>query len=152
VAVHVMLYTCYLRQGVVYVPTVGKRGAVYTMIEPVAVVPATDTEGVRRAFLDAIARKNVAVLPHVKGTKWPRPVLLKYAGVRSWSAFARGTSLWHIEGNEGAYKIIGNRLHPKGYWVEDRDQKIEFPPGSTTDDVIDRMIAILQEAARTKAG
>jgi hypothetical protein len=32
--------------------------------------------------------------------------------------------------------------------VEDPDQTIEFPPGTTRDQVIDRMIAMLQEAAR----
>lgn len=143
-----MLYTCYLRQSIVYVPTVGKRGAVYTIIEPVAVVPVTDAKFVRRAFLDAIARENVTVLPHPKGTKWPPPVLLKYAGVKTWASFARDASTWNIEVNEGIYQVIGHRLHPKGYWVEDPDQKIEFPPGSTVDDVIERMIVILQDAAR----
>src|SRR5262249_17769755 len=34
-------------------------------------------------------------------------------------------------------------------WVQDPEQTVEFPPGTTLDQVIDRMIAILQEAART---
>jgi hypothetical protein len=140
-----MLYSCYLKQGIVYVPTVGKRGGVYTIIEPVAVVPVTNTEGLRRAFLNTIARKNIAVAP-VKG-KWPPPVLPKYAGVKSSSAFVRGTYTWNIEENEGLYQIVGHRLHQDGYWVEDHDQKIKFPAGTTVDDVIDRMIVILQKAA-----
>jgi hypothetical protein len=141
-----MLYSCYLRQGIVYVPTVGKRGGVYTMIEPVSVVPVTDVQGLHRAFLDAIARENVPV-PPVKG-KWPRPILLKYAGVKTSSAFARGASTWNIVENEGIYQIVGHRLHADGYWVEDHDQKIEFSPGTTADDVIGRMIDILRDAAR----
>jgi hypothetical protein len=32
--------------------------------------------------------------------------------------------------------------------VEDPEQTIKFPAGTTLDQVIDRMIAILQEAAR----
>lgn len=102
-------------------------------------------EGLRRAFLDAISRKNVAV-PLVKG-KWPPPLLPKYAGVSSWSAFARGASTWNIQENEGLYQIVGHRLHQDGYWVEDHDQRIKCPAGTTVGDVIDRMIAILQEAA-----
>jgi hypothetical protein len=142
-----MLFQSYLRHGVVYVPTTAKRGmSVYTAIEPVAVVPVTNTESLRRAFVDAVSRKNI-VVPPPEG-KWPPPVLLKYAGVKSWSAFARDASTWNIEENDGAYQIVGHRLHPKGYWVEDSDQKIEFPAGATVDDVIDRMIAILQDAAR----
>jgi hypothetical protein len=144
-----MLYSCYLRQDTVYVPTVGKRGGVYTMIEPVTVAPVTNTEELRRAFLNAIARKNVAV-PPVKG-KWPPPLLPKYAKVKSSSAFMRGALTWNIVENEGDYQIVGHRVHEDGYWVEDHDQKIKFPPGTTVDAVIDRMIAILQEAARQQS-
>jgi hypothetical protein len=140
-----MLYSCYLRNSIVYVPTVGKRGGVYDDIEPVAVVPAANTEGLRRAFLDTIVRRNVD-LPLVKG-KWPPPVLLKYAGLKTWSAFARGTITWSIKEDDGNYQIVGYRTHPDGYWVEDSAQKIEFPPATSVDTVIDRMIAILQHAA-----
>lgn len=146
-----MLYKCYLRNGVVYVPTVGKQGGVYTIIEPVAVMPVGDIERVRRAFRDTTARKNVAVLPHRKGTKWPPPLMPKYAGLKSWSAFARSASTWNIVDNEGRYQIVGHRMHPDGYWVEDPNQKIVFPPGASLDDVIDRMIAILQDAARQQS-
>ena len=76
-----MLFHVYLRAGIVYVPTVAKREGAYTDIEPVAVVPVTDTEALRWALLDAVARKNV-VVPVQRG-KWPAPVLLKYAGVKS---------------------------------------------------------------------
>jgi hypothetical protein len=53
-----MLYTCYLRDGIVYVPAVGKRGGVYVTMEPVAVVPVADSEGVRRAFAEVIGNKR----------------------------------------------------------------------------------------------
>jgi hypothetical protein len=144
-----MLYNCYLRNDIVYVPTVGKRGGAYTDIEPVAAVPVTNVEALRRAFQDVIARGNAAV-PLIKG-KWPPPVLLKYAGVKTWLAFARGASTWNIENNDGIYKIVGHRLHPDGYWVEDHEHESDFPPGTTVDDVIGRMIAILQEAARKQS-
>jgi hypothetical protein len=142
-----MLFHAYLRRGIVYVPTVAKRDtAVYTDTEPVAVVPVANSEALRRALLDAIARKN-ATIPVPKG-KWPAPVLLKYAGVKSWSAFARDASLWSIEDDSGKYLIVGYRTHPKGYWEQDTDQKTVFPPGSTVDDVVASMIAFLQDAAR----
>jgi hypothetical protein len=43
---------------------------------------------------------------------------------------------------------VGHRKHPKGYWQEDQSQKIQFPVGTTVNDVLDRMLAILQETAR----
>ena len=141
-----MLFQTYLRHGIVYLPTTAKRGtSVYTAIDPVAVVPAADTEGLRHAFFDTISRENV-VVPLLKG-KRPPPVVLKYAGVKTWSAFARDASTWNIRENEGTYQIVGYRLHPKGYWVEDHDQTIKFSAGTTVGDVIDRMIAIMQEVA-----
>jgi hypothetical protein len=137
----------YLRRGIVYVPTVAKRetGA-YTEIEPVTVVPIAHADGLRRAFEDTIARKNT-IVPRPKG-EWPPPLLPKYAGVKTWSAFARDTSTWSIEETDGVYQIVGYRMHPKGYWEQDPDQKIPFPQGTTVNDVITRMIAILQAAAR----
>ncbi len=140
-----MLYGCYLKNGVVYMPTVGMRGGAYSDIEPVEVVPVADSAGLRRAFLDVMARKNAAV-PLIKG-KWPPPVVLKYAGVKTWSAFAKDALTWKIQDNDGVYQIAGYQERPDGYWVEDQDQKTEFPPGTTVDTVIDRMIAILQDTA-----
>jgi hypothetical protein len=141
-----MLYKCCLRKDFVYVPTVGNRRGVYTVIEPVAVIPVANTEGLHAAFRDAIARKNVDV-PPVKG-KWPPPILPKYAGVKTSAAFDRSASTWNIQENEEKYKIVGYRTHHDGYWTEDPAQTIVFPPGTALDAVIDRMIAILQEAAK----
>jgi hypothetical protein len=94
--------------------------------------------------LDTIDRKNI-IIPNPPKNSWPPPVLLKYAGVKTWSAFARGAAVWSIEETGGNYQIVGYRTHRNGYWEKDPDQKIELPPGSTVDQVIDRMIAILQE-------
>jgi len=48
----------------------------------------------------------------------------------------------------GAYQILGYRKHPRKYWEEDPNQKIQFPAATPIDDVVDRMIAILQDAAQ----
>jgi hypothetical protein len=146
-----MLFNSYLRKSVVYVPTVVKlQTGAYVDVEPVAVTSVTDTVGLRRAFLDAIARKNAIVPPPPKD-KWPPPVLLKYAGVKTWSSFARDASIWSIGDRDGNFQIIGYRDHPDGYWAPDSEKKIDFPPGSRVEVVIDRMIAILQDAARQQA-
>jgi hypothetical protein len=122
----------------------------YTLIEPVDVVPVTNTEGLRTAFRNAIAKKNADV-PLIKG-KWPPPILPKYAGVKTSAAFDRSASTWNIKDDDEKYKIVGYRRHPDGYRVEDPAQTIEFPPGTALDAVIDRMIAILQEATKNPTG
>ncbi len=142
-----MLFHIYLKNNVVYVPAVVQltTGA-YLDVEPVAVEPVANADGLRLALLQTIARGNSTVSPPAKG-KWPAPVLLQYARAKSWSDFARGASMWSIEQNE-TYRIIGYRKHPDGYWTPDAGETISFPLGSKVDLVIDRMIAALQDAAR----
>ncbi len=139
----------YLRKGAVYMPTMGIMGrGFYRGVEPVAVVSVTDTDGLRRALVATISRGNPAVSQPQRRQDWPPPVLLKYAGVKTWSAFERGMQLWDIKEKDGIFQIAGNAKQPNGMWLEDPEQTITFPPGTSVDSVIDRMIAILQEAAR----
>lgn len=143
-----MYFSISLRDGVVYLPTMGRMDkGFYRGIEPVAVVSATNSDALRRALLDTMARGNPAV-SMLKRREWPPPVVLKYARVKSWSAFERGMTLWGIEERDGIWRIIGKRKKADGMMVDDPDQIIEFPTGASVEDVVDRMIAILQETAR----
>jgi hypothetical protein len=141
-----LAYKIYLRNGTVYVPTIGNRGGVYIVMEPVAVVPAADTEGLRLAIAATMDRGNPE-LPVIKGEQLPA-IMLKYTRTKSWPAFVRSTLNWNIEKIDDRYQIVGHFLRPDGGWGEDHDHKIKFPPGTGADVVIDRMTAILQEAAR----
>jgi hypothetical protein len=118
----------------------------YRGVEPVAVVSVSNTEAVRQALAATIARGNPDV-PMLRRREWPQPVVLKYAGVTSWSTFERGMLLWSITENDGIFQIAGQRKQLDRMWRGDPEQTITFPPASTADDVIDRMIAILQDAA-----
>jgi hypothetical protein len=138
----------YLRKGTIYIPTMGKMDeGFYRGVEPVAAVPASNTEEVRQALRATIARGN-PVVPILRRSEIPPPVLLKYAGVKSWSAFERGMLFWDIKENNGAFRIAGQRKQSDGMWRDDPEQTIAFPPGATVDDVVERMIAILQAAVR----
>jgi hypothetical protein len=84
--IFMMLVTCTLKNGIVYVPTNAKTEAGFYMHqEPVAVIPAANTDALRRAFLDVMERGN-QVIPTPKPNAFPPPVLPKYAGAKSWSA------------------------------------------------------------------
>ena len=138
----------YMRNGTVYIPTMGimERGF-YRGIEPVAVVSATNAEALREALGATIARGN-PVVPKLRRRGWPPPVFLKYAGVKSWSAFERGMLAWEIEKKDGNFQIAANTKRPNGMWLGDPEQTITFPPGASVDQVVDRMVSILQQAAR----
>jgi hypothetical protein len=138
----------YLRKGVVYLPTMGKMDkGFYRGVEPVAVVAASNTEVLRQALSATIDRGNPMV-PILRRSEIPPPVLLKYAGVKHWSAFERGMLLWDITEDDDLFRIVGQRKESDGMWHDDPEQIITFPPGSTRDDVVERMIAILQNAVR----
>ncbi|MFZ3361033.1 MAG: hypothetical protein WCA56_05410 [Xanthobacteraceae bacterium] len=142
-----LYYHLYLRRGVLFLPTTGRvEKGHYRNAEPVAVVPISNTEGAREALRATVARGNPPT-PHYQPGNYPPSPILKYAGVKSWSIFARDAKTWSIHEENEIYQIVGYRKHAKGYWVEDSDQKIDFPPGTTVDAVIERMIAILEEAA-----
>jgi len=142
-----MNFHLYLRKGVLFVPITGivEKG-LYQSMEPVEVVPISDVAAAREALRSTIARGNPPAPPY-SAIKDSPPVVIKYAGVKNWSAFARGASPWNIREENRIYQIVGFRMHPKKYWEEDPKQTIEFPPGTNVDDVIARMIAILQDAA-----
>lgn len=146
-----MLFSCTLKDGIVYLPTVAKTEAGFYMNrEPVAVVPVANTDTLRGALRNVIKMGN-RVIPTPARDAYPPPVLPKYAGAKTWSAFMRGASEWKITQNNGVYQIIPYRRDPEGSesWVEHTEQKIAFPLGTTADDVIERMILVLQDAARS---
>lgn len=121
-----------------------KPEPIYTTIEPVSVVPLSDSEDVRRALLETIARKNVIIRdPDPTALRAP-PLILKYAGVKSGLAFFRRASMWAITQDDGVFRII----NPKGHYQQEPAQEIQFSVGTTVDSVVDRIIAMLQEAAR----
>jgi hypothetical protein len=104
----------YLRNGRVYVPTMGMmEKGFYRGIEPVAVVSVMNTDALREALAATIARGN-PVVAKLRRREWPPPVVLKYAGLKSWSAFERGMMLWSIEEKDSIWKVVGTRKGADG--------------------------------------
>jgi hypothetical protein len=142
-----MHFTCYLRKGMVYIPTLGQMGkGFYRGIEPTAVASVSSTADLKRAILDTIAHGN-PVVPVVPGGNYPKPPVLKYAGVKTWTAFAKGTIPMGVDDDNGYYRIVGQKNRPDRGWEDDPDQTITLPAGSTIDDLCDHLIAILQAKA-----
>jgi hypothetical protein len=135
---------CYLRRGTVFLPTVGKVDKnVYFLVEPVTLVPVSNSDALRAALQETIERGN----PSVKYDRSAPSILAKYAGVKSWGAFAQNASLWVIEATDGIFRIQPNIRDNNASFTIDKNATETMPAGSTVDDLIERMIAILQEAA-----
>lgn len=146
-----ILIHLYLRKGLVYLPVLARTEAGFYIETDPVVVETVDSPNLRKAFVDTIAKGNPRV-PVPDRDAWPQWVVLKHAKVRSMSAFERSALHWDIEQDEEGVKIIYMKPSAPRGWVRDPDQTIAYPPGTQLDDVIDRMIAILQEAANGAGG
>ena len=142
-----------LYKGVVQIPTsyFVERDGFFVDNRPLESVPVEQTEGLRQAVLAAIERGNPPItrdqaraLLHSKDD----PVL-KATGARSWNVLDRQTKgLWSIDGKDGVYQIrVDEPMQPRG-WHEDKAKRVEFPSGTSIDDVITRLIAMIQECVR----
>ncbi|HWK47833.1 MAG TPA: hypothetical protein VNT30_24125 [Stellaceae bacterium] len=145
-------YGCYLREGLVYLPTNGRISNTTTAfrdVEPIEVVPVRDTTALQRGFAAMIVRGHPQ-LSLEEGRSSVTP-LLKHAGVKSLRSFERGTLTWAIKDRDGALTIDAYRKHRDGGWEIDRSRAIVLPSGTTIAEAYDRLIAILQAYAADPA-
>jgi hypothetical protein len=141
-----MLWHLYLRKGTAYVPTVAQTEAgFYTDIEP---VPATDSGALKNALKVAIGKGNPIVPTPIRAA-FPKPVVLEYAKLKSWSAFEKDALNWTIVEKAGSYEIQPGRKRPDGKGWEADPERVELLPAGTTHDEIARRVAtLLAQAAR----
>jgi len=141
-----MLAHLYLRKGMVFIPVVAKTDSgFYLDIEPVAVAEASDRDGLMRAIKEALSRDN-PVIPTPMRDAFPKPVVLKYANVKSWSTFEKGTSLWSVDAKDSVYQIRPQRKHPEGGWEDDPAKTEILPCGITIDEIVQRIAKRVQSA------
>lgn len=141
-----MLYWCYLRKGIAYVPIVARVTAGYYMQqEPVAVVPVSNTQALREALKHAISRGNPTI-PTPTRANMP-PAMFPEYGVKDWSTFVRSATSWKITQQDDGYAIIRGKKVAGGSFVDDPDGTETLPTAWTIDHVIDRFVALMQEEA-----
>lgn len=142
-----MLWQLYLRRNTTYVPTVARTEAGYYIdIEPVRVVSAKDSNALQRAIEQAMTEGNPNI-PAPTRAAFPKPVVLKYAKVKSWSAFEGDALYWQILETDGTYQVKPGRRRPDGGWLGDAQRAESFPPGTAPDEVARRVAALVSSAA-----
>src|SRR5437016_5860438 len=143
-----MLWNLYLRNGTAFVPTVTQTEAGFFLdADPVAVVPADETEALQNAVKQAIGRGNPRV-PVPTRAAFPKPVVLRYAKVKSWPAFEKGCSNWTVVEKDGLYQIKRGRKRPDRGWEDDPAQIETLPPAIGIDDIAQRVASSVQSALR----
>jgi hypothetical protein len=145
-------WNIYLRNAIAYVPTVAQAEAgghlgYFMDVDPVKVVTAAESEALRNAIIEIMSKGNPIVPAPTRGN-FPKPVVLKYAKVKSWSAFEKGALAWAISEKDGIFQINPQRKCADRGW-EDDPERIEFlPPGTAVNVVAERLASLVQLALR----
>jgi hypothetical protein len=141
-----MVWHIYLRNRTAFIPTVAQTDAgFYLDVDPVGVVSATDTEAMQHAVKQVIGRGNPKV-PTPTRAAFPKPVVLKYAKVKSWPAFERGCLYWTIVEKDGVYHVIQGRKRSDRGWEDDPKRSEALPPGTGIDEIAQRVASSVQTA------
>jgi hypothetical protein len=133
-----------------YVPTFARIGLGYLDIEPVAVALVADTKALKCAIFDAMSRGNPSIpvsdFPNLRTFK---PVVLKYAKLKSWSAFEKGTSNWRIEEKDGRYQVAPMPKHRdgRGWETDPRPENVQLlPVGISLEEAAEQVASIVQSS------
>jgi len=141
-----MLWNVYLRNGIAFIPTVAQTDEGFFLdVDPVGVVSATNTEALQHAIKQAIGRGNPKV-PAPTRAAFPKPVLLRYAKVKSWSAFEKGCLNWTIVEKGDVYHVKQGRKRSDAGWEDDPKRIEALPPGIGIDEVARRVTSSIQAA------
>ena len=139
-------WTVYLRNGIVFIPASANAGY-FLQIDPVATVPVGDRLGIIAAIKSTIAKGNPKHRPYLR-RHFPPPVVLKPAGVKTWTAFEKGALCWSIKLRDGIFQICPKKDNPEGGWLDDPTKAEELPPGTSVDAVAEKVSEQTMHAAK----
>lgn len=127
-----MYCSFYLRKGTAFVPTTAKTEAGYWLaVEPVDVRKVADPEALHSMLLAAINRGN-PIVPTPARHNFPRPIMERYCGLKSLSAFERTASCWAISEHDGRFQIYEWRRSERYRGARERADETEvILPGDT---------------------
>ena len=118
----------YIFKGKLLFPSVASIGVgAYLEIEPVEVLPLQEATPERIASLLAMIRaRGNPRLPWPGRGNFPKPVVLRPAGARSWREFERGARTWDIKMEGDTMELIPQRRRPDRGWQAWSDRKERF--------------------------
>jgi hypothetical protein len=142
-----------LHKGTIYIPTSYRviRDGYHFQHSPIEVAPVGQIQHLKRAIQIGAARGN----PPISGEEVRRlraakkGTVLGAAGARSWKKFDREiTGLLSMAEEDGLYKIRVKKPMESHGWHEDKEKARNFPAGTDVEEVIDRLVDLIQERAR----
>jgi hypothetical protein len=124
-----MYCSFYLRKGTAFVPTHAKTLAGYWLaVEPVDVRKVESPEALQSILLAAIKQGNPVISTPTRNS-FPRPVMERYCGLKSLSAFERTAACWAIADHDGQFHIYEWRRSERQRGREKADETEVILPG-----------------------
>ncbi len=141
-------FNVYLRGDTVYAPALAKIDVGHFMeVEPVGMAPVSDEAAVSETIRRAFAAGNPPVAHPTRGN-WPKSVLLKYAGCKTWMQFQRRARLWSVEQDGNLWRVTPNRVRPDGRGLEEDTEAAIHWTGLSAAEAACRMAGLVAGAAR----
>jgi hypothetical protein len=141
----------FIRDGIVYIPTMANTEAGYYMHnEPVEVVSISDSEAFVEAIKQTIARGHPTVPTPTRATGFPKPVIPQYAKLKSWKAFEKGATSWSFNEKDGIYHIEQWQKRQQGGWLPDPSRLETLPLGTSLDEAVKRLVTRVRDTQTQK--
>jgi hypothetical protein len=139
------MWSVYIHNGKVLIPSKANTEAGYSLeIEPVRVADIQDTEAIALALEQTMAEGNPTV-PTPTRARFPKPVVLGPAGVRSWNEFVRSAVSVSVYREGGKFKIIPSKHDEEGAWIDDLEKTFLMPESVSTIELVRRMVGTVHQ-------
>ena len=136
----------YVRNGRAYIPLTAKTQAgFYIDMEPVEIVSVSDGDALELALHNAVLRGNPVVPTPTRGS-FPRPVVLKYAKVKSWRLFESQATYWSLSARDHDWTFGTWKRADRG-WEPDPSAETHIEGDYSIDDIVRRLGVSVRSSA-----
>ena len=144
-------WSIYYAKDLVLVPTSVKSSVGVRMtVDPMEIVHVNSRAELRHAISSIIAKGN-PIVSHPSQEEMSKITIHKKLGFNSYKEFNHTAILWAIGLMNNVYEIEFWKVPENGRgYVSDPTKTINFPAGTTTETVVDKLIDIIQETHRQK--
>jgi hypothetical protein len=134
----------YVRDGNAYLPQMARTEAgFYLDTEPVEVAAVNNTQQLASALQNLIARGN-PVVPTPSRRAFPRPVVLRYAKVRSWKQFEKGSAYWMLSKRDDGWTFGPWKRADRG-WEPDQTALTRVEAMQSVERIVQLLISSMQQ-------
>lgn len=133
------MWHVYVRKDTVFVPDVARTEAGFFLdVEPVRVAKLSDLQSLALAIEQAMVSGNPRV-PTPTRAAFPKPVILKPAGVKNWNSFVERGACFTVFRGEGELEITETGRNDDGEWVDAPSLNQKLSGDSTALDIATRI-------------